>query len=173
MTLFTSVHSAPPLPLRWIFADAKPRSALSRASIFFTDAICPKAPPRARDAARSCLDGDCSSIGQLLVGAPSKHLRDQRNPTQDHQANHREARSERWFLLVPVLLPPPHIIGWSAHDHGQGVAGRTLGFSFFRMAWPPKSSPSAKTRPWRRTLRASAAPPRPASRWCGSPRRHD
>jgi hypothetical protein len=29
------VHGDPPLPLHWIFANAKPRSALSSASVFY------------------------------------------------------------------------------------------------------------------------------------------
>ena len=48
-------------------ADAKPRSALSSASVFLTATICPKAPPRARDGKRSA-----RGIARRLPGSGSR-----------------------------------------------------------------------------------------------------
>jgi hypothetical protein len=93
------VHGAPPLPLRWIFADTKPRSALSRASVFLLIQFVPK-PRHAQGTPRaSASTAIARRWASFWFGGPSKHLRNQPNPTQDHQANHREVRSERWFLL--------------------------------------------------------------------------
>jgi hypothetical protein len=121
-----SRHSSPAVALD--FCGRATAVGSFERSGFLTDTICPKAPPRARDARRSCLNGDCLSMRQRLVGG-SKHLRNQSNPTQDHQANLRERRFERFvFASVLVRLPPLHIFAWSACDHGQGSTGRPLGF---------------------------------------------
>src|SRR5262249_40204107 len=105
MTLFTSVHGAPPLPLHWIFADAKPRSALSRASVFFTDTICPKAPPRARDAAlvprrRLLVDGPASG----LAGRRSAYGTNRTRPKTIRQTIARCALKRWGFNACSVLL---------------------------------------------------------------------
>ena len=163
------VHGTPPLPLRWIFADAQPLSALSSAPVFLLIQFVPKPRPAQGTPGALASTAIACRCARVWLAARNTYGTNRTQPKTIRQTFARCALTA--LFLLRCLFACPRYTFWLVRVRPRTRLDRPApGLSFFRRAWPPKSNPSAKTRPWRRTLRASAVLPRPASRCCGSPR---